>query len=315
MNAISTPTERKTANAAWGEAREVKLSILIPFFLDDPSALAAGLNPMIGARKDIEIVLFDDGTPSLALNSDVARCVRALSAPARLVSSDVNLGRASARNRLARAARGEWLLYLDADMAPAGDAFLDAYLEAVDGDGFDAAFGGFETDAPAEHAHRVHAALTRLSDEHDAAARLRTGATAFCASNMLVRAEVMKAVPFDEDFTGWGYEDVEWAVRADKAFTLTHLDNAARHGGLESVEGLLRRFRAGAENYRRLLDKHPELAALPGARVARTIGAAPFPGTLREAFAKLARSRFCPIRLRVMALKLWRASWTAEALR
>jgi glycosyltransferase involved in cell wall biosynthesis len=302
------------ANAAAGCGDDVVLSVLIPFYGDDPTRLAASLNALIGTRKTVEILLLDDGSPETTLNAGVARTVRALSAPARLLTSTRNMGRSSGRNLLAAKARGRWLLYLDADMQPGNDAFLQAYLERIESDDFDAAFGGYETVQPDDPVFDVHAALSRASDHTDAEAREHIGATAFCSSNLLVRARVMRDVRFDESFTGWGWEDVDWAVRAARAHRLVHLDNPAWHDGLQGADGLLSKFRAGAVNYARLLEKHPQLARLPGARAARTLAAIPLQRAMRGVFADLVRSQRLPMKVRTTALKLWRASWTAEAI-
>ena len=254
----------------------------MPFYGDDPTALAAALNPLIGVRRDIEILLLDDGCPDPGLNEAVSRTVRALSAPARLLTAAENIGRSAGRNLLARQARGRWLLYLDADMQPGDDGFLDAYLERIELDDFDAAFGGYETAEPEDRRYHLHAVLARTSDEKDAAARALIGPTAYCSSNLLVRASVMRGVPFDT--------------------------------GLQTSESLLQKFRDGAVNYARLLEKHPHLAVLPGARAARTLGIIPFQALFRGLWARLANSQGLPVRLRTAALKLWRASWAAEAI-
>lgn len=302
------------ANTAAGRTGPVTLSILVPFYRDDPTALAAALNPLIGVRRDIEIILLDDGCPDPALNEAVGRTIRAMSAPARLLSAAENIGRSAGRNLLARQARGRWLLYLDADMQPGDDAFLDTYLERIELDDFDAAFGGYETAEPDDHRYQLHAVLARTSDEKNASARALIGPTAYCSSNLLVRASVMRGVPFDTGFTGWGFEDVDWAVRAARTHQLIHVDNPARHAGLQTTESLLQKFRDGAVNYARLLHKHPHLAVLPGARAARTLGAIPFQRLLRGLWSRLASSQGLPVRLRTAALKLWRASWAAEAI-
>ena len=302
------------ANTAAERAGQITLSILVPFYRDNPTALAAALNPLIGVRRDIEIVLLDDGCPDPVLNEAVTRTVRALSAPARLLSAAENIGRSAGRNLLARQSRGRWLLYLDADMEPGGDDFLEAYLTRIEQDDFDAAFGGYETAEPVDRRYQLHAVLARTSDEKDAAARALIGPTAYCSSNLLVRASVMRGVPFDAGFTGWGFEDVDWAVRAARHHQLIHFDNPARHAGLQTTESLLQKFRDGAVNYARLLHKHPHLAVLPGARAARALGAIPFQRLLRGLWARLASSQGLPVRLRTAALKLWRASWAAEAI-
>ncbi len=305
---------REYANAAAREARAIRLSVLIPFYKDDPADLVRALAEQAGSAGDVEILLHDDGEPDPELNARLTRIIAAMTQPVRLLTSTRNRGRSGGRNLLAQQARGEWLLYLDADMQPGHAAFLDTYREVMSETRSDAVFGGDETLWPDDPALQLHAALSRTSDQNDAEARNAIGASAFCASNILVKADVMEAVPYDTDFTGWGWEDVDWAVRAAGRFTLSHVDNPAAHGGLQGADVLLAKFKEGAVNYKRLLDRNPELASLPGARTARLIGRVPGQGLLRGIWSALSRMNALPLRLRTLALKLWRASWTAEVI-
>ncbi|WP_203292586.1 glycosyltransferase family 2 protein [Maricaulis parjimensis] len=305
---------REYANAAAREARVIKLSVLIPFYKDDPADLVRSLAEQAGSRGDVEILLHDDGEPDPVLNAQLTRIIAAMTQPVRLLTSTRNRGRSGGRNLLAQQARGAWLLYLDADMQPGHAGFLDTYREVMAHTAADAVFGGYETDWPEDRALQLHAALSRTSDQNDAEARNAIGASAFCASNILVRAEVMDAIPYDTDFTGWGWEDVDWAVRAAARFNLQHVDNPAAHGGLQDASTLLAKFKEGAINYKRLLDRNPELASLPGARTARLIGQVPGQGLMRGLWSSMSRMNVLPLRLRTLALKLWRASWTAEVI-
>src|SRR5688572_9140790 len=94
-------------------ARTPRLSVLTPFYRYDPSAMlrAFGVAP-----SDVEFVLLDDGSASAALVSDVVNAAQATGAPARIIVSADNLGRARARNRLIAEAQGDYVLFLDADM-------------------------------------------------------------------------------------------------------------------------------------------------------------------------------------------------------
>lgn len=302
-------------NAAHRLMARPQLTIAIPFYRDDATRLVSTLNRVIGHRKSIQILLLDDGAPDADLNEQTARTLLALTAPAMLLTASHNLGRAAGRNTLAAFARGDWTLFLDADMELPHDDFVDHYLDAIEIGGFDAAFGGFETETPDDHSLALHAALTQGADEAPAFDRQRTGATAFCSSNLLVRTRVMALCGFDEGFTGWGWEDVEWAVRAAKTHTLIHLDNPARHQGLQGADTLLAKFRDGAINYARLLELHPELVSLPSYKAARLVGRLPLAPFWRTIWSVMTRAERLPLRLRALSLKLWRASWAAEALR
>lgn len=314
MNAMTDNPVREATNTASADGAPRLISILIPFYADDPEPLLLELDRLNAGRRDLEVVLHDDGEPNPVLNGRLSRRLCRLETPVRLLTSLHNRGRSAGRNLLARQARGEWLLFLDADMAPGDAGFLDRYRDMIAAEGFDAAFGGYETEWPTDSRFALHAALSRTSDQHNAAKRAETGATAVCSSNLLVRRSVMQIVPFDEDYRGWGWEDVDWAVRAARRFALVHRDNPARHGGLQDADTLLAKFREGVANYRRLLERNPELGQLPGARAARSLARVPMQRRLRGLWASFARSNAMPLRVRTAALKLWRASWTAEVM-
>ena len=131
-----------TQNAAWTGGAP-RLSVLIPFYRDDPSGLLAALDRETGG---VEIVTLDDGSGDDDLAARVADCIRALATPARLVRLAANQGRAAGRNRLAAHARGRHLLFLDCDMLPDAADFIGRWLTLVELQDPAVAFGGFSLD-------------------------------------------------------------------------------------------------------------------------------------------------------------------------
>ncbi|HWA61128.1 MAG TPA: glycosyltransferase, partial [Caulobacteraceae bacterium] len=148
-------------NAAWADARP-RLSVLIPYFRDDPTTLLPALDGDGGA---VEIVVLDDGCGDDALAARVAETVRAMRRPARFVRLAANEGRSKGRNRLAANARAGHLLFLDSDMLPDSPAFLQTWLDLIDAENPAVAFGGFSLDqAPLKAEHALHRAMALKSD-------------------------------------------------------------------------------------------------------------------------------------------------------
>src|SRR5690606_8376990 len=143
--------------------------------------------------------------------------------PCRLLRPESNLGRSRIRNLLARAARGGHLLYLDGDMRLGDSGFLRAWLDLIapesepgpEGKPVEAAFGGFEMPEPdgGGAAYALHVYDSRRSHCLSAAERARAPAKYTYTSNLLVHRDLMLACPFGEEFAGWGWEDVDWALR------------------------------------------------------------------------------------------------------
>lgn len=307
MTALPLDLTRSSATPS----RPITLSVLIPFYGDDPRPLLDSLAAQ--ADAETEIILFDDGAPDPALSDNVAHAVKAMSAPVTLISSPHNQGRSRARNALGAAAQGEWLLFLDADME-IDPGFIPRWRRALAETSQDALFGGYAPCEPRSPEERLHAALAKASDAVEAQSRSAQGAYAVCSSNLAVRASLFAECPFDEGYAGWGWEDVDWALSASKLGALGHVDSPAAHGGLQSASELLAKFDRAGPNFARLLNRHPDYEARPGARLARKMQALRLAGPARVIGRGLALSRWAPIKARVLALKLFRAGAAARDL-
>lgn len=299
-------------NAAWPAARPA-LSVLIPFLGDDPVQL---ITELAAQSSRIEIVLLDDGGRDADLAARVAEAVAALPAPARLVRLAANAGRAKGRNRLADEARSPYLLFLDADMLPDSPGFIADWLAMIAEEDPAVAFGGFSfLRTPERPEHALHRAMAMRSDCLPADERARDPAKHVFTSNLLVRRDVFEAVAFDNRFTGWGWEDVEWAMRVSQTWAIRHPHIPASHLGLDTAETLVRKYEQSAANFARVVVHHPGIVARYASyRVARLIRRLPARGLLRAAARTLALSPAAPARLRAFAMRLYRAALYAEVV-
>jgi len=299
-------------NVAWAGAAP-RLSVLIPFFRDDPSRLLAALDR--GARG-VEIVTLDDGSGDGALAARVSESVRALQTPARLVRLPVNQGRAAGRNLLAAQARGRHLLFLDSDMLPDAADFLGRWLTLVELKDPAVAFGGFSLDqAPRTRANAVHRALALRSDCLPVAARRKSPEKYVFTSNLLIRRDIFEAEPFDAAFTGWGWEDVEWGMRVSRRHQILHIDNPATHLGLAPAAAMAAKFEQSAANFARVVAAHGDIVrGYPSYRVARALKRAPLRRLWRPWLKAAALTESAPAGMRAFALRLYRAALYAEAV-
>jgi GT2 family glycosyltransferase len=302
-------------NAARAKARP-QLSVLIPFFRDDPCELLKALDRQDG-REGVEVVVLDDGTSDESLAARVAYIVRNLSLPGSFVRLAANEGRSKGRNTLARHARAGHYLFLDSDMAPDSPRFLANWLELIRDRSPAVAFGGFTLDqTPATAEHALHRAMALRAECRPAALRSLEPAKSLCTSNLLVRADVFKAEGFDEAFKGWGWEDVEWASRVGKAHEVLHIDNTASHLGLDTDAALIGKYEQSPHNFARLARKHPEVAAaFPSFKTAKLLRKVPLARIWRPRLRRLALDAKAPMLARVAATKFYRAALYAEALK
>lgn len=303
-------------NAAWKAARPA-VSVLIPFLRDDPADLLTLLDEEAASVAGaVEVIVLDDGTADPALTARLTAQVKAMALPARLITLPVNEGRAIGRNRLASAARGGSLLFLDSDMRPDHRRFLRDWAELVAREDPAVAFGGFSLlQAPTDPRFQVHRSMAAKSECVPYTERARQPEKYVYTSNLLVRRDVFEAEAFDSGFTGWGWEDVEWAMRVSRRFRVVHLDNAATHMGLDTVDALARKYEQSAPNFARMAARHPAIvAAYPSYRAARLLKRLPALPRLRAAMRRAAATEWLPVAARAFSLRLYRAALYADAV-
>ncbi|HEY1753625.1 MAG TPA: glycosyltransferase family A protein [Caulobacteraceae bacterium] len=312
MTAIPASDAEITDNAAWAGASP-RLSVLIPFYRDDPSRLIAALAAPDGV---VEVVALDDGSHDPALAARAAEAVRAAAVPARFVRLAANEGRALGRNRLAAEARGRHLLFLDADMLPDAPDFLGRWMALIDAEDPPVAFGGFSLDqAPVTRDSAVHRALSLRSDCLPVEARRKAPEKYVFTSNLLIRRDIFEAEPFDAGFVGWGWEDVEWAMRVSRNHPIAHIDNPATHLGLAPAAAMAAKFEQSAANFARVVAAHGDIvSAYPSYRVAKALKRAPLRRLWRPWLKAFALAGAGPAGARAFALRLYRAALYAEAV-
>jgi glycosyltransferase involved in cell wall biosynthesis len=306
------PTEWITDNRAWTGA-EPRLSVLIPFMRDDPTNLLLALDREAVA---VEVIVLDDGSGDPALATKVGEAVDAMRLPARFVRLPANEGRSKGRNRLARHARADRFLFIDADMLPDSTHFLADWLALIDAGDPAAAFGGFSLDqTPRTRDNALHRAMALRSDCVSAADRARDPAKHMFTANLLVRRDVFDGVRFDERFTGWGWEDVEWAIRVADRWPIVHADIPASHLGLDSAATMARKYEQSAANFARVVADHRDVVeTYPSYRVARVLKQVPLRRLWRPLIKAFALADALPTAPRAFALRLYRAALYAEAV-
>jgi glycosyltransferase involved in cell wall biosynthesis len=310
MTALTT--EWTSDNAAWTGATP-RLSVLIPFMNDDPTRLLAALDR---ETAPVEVVVLDDGSGDPVIANRVGEAVDALRLPARFVRLAANEGRSKGRNRLARHARADRFLFIDADMLPDSEGFLADWLALIDRQDPAAAFGGFSlAQTPRTRENALHRAMALKSDCVSAADRSRDPAKHVFTANLLVRRDVFDSVTFDERFTGWGWEDVEWGIRVGQRWPIVHADIPASHLGLDAAPVMARKYEQSAANFARVVADHREIVErYPSYRVARLLKRVPLRTLWLPVVKAAALTAALPVQLRAFALRLYRAALYAEAV-
>jgi glycosyltransferase involved in cell wall biosynthesis len=303
-------------NGAFAAARPI-LSVLVPFYRYNPAPLLHALDRE-AAQLDgaVEVITLDDGAGDDSLAANVTRVVDRMTLPARFIRLTDNVGRAKGRNRMAAEARGQWLLFLDSDMAPDAPRFLGTYLDLIESKPPAVVCGGFSLhQTPDTPDHALHRHMALKSDCLPAAQRNLAPEKHVFTSNLLVRRDVFEANRFDETFKGWGWEDVEWGMRVAREHPILHIDNTATHLGLDTAPAIAAKYEQSAANFARVVAEHlPVVETYPSYRLAKALKKLPLRQAWRPALKAMALADRTPLAARDFAMRLYRAALYAEAV-
>jgi glycosyltransferase involved in cell wall biosynthesis len=303
----------RRANDCWrDDAAAPLISVLVPFYEYDAANLVRRLAAMAARLLvSVEMVFADDGSPTRSGAEQVLAAMTCAAAPCLLIVFDKNIGRAAVRNQLAQIARGEYLVFMDCDMIPDEDDFLDVYAQMALAGTADIAYGGRsakQVGLPGPE-FDLHRAFTERRETLSAAVRNTHPAYHFYSCNFLVRREVILAVPIDERFTGWGWEDCEWAARASESFKLIHIDNPATHLGLLEPGKILMKYEESLGNFSLMLRLRREMIVGTSLyKAARWLGRLQLGSPVKALCRKGVLMKSLPFNLRIACLMWFKAA-------
>lgn len=200
------------------------ISILIPTYNDLSLGLAKTLSSQAdAARCDVEIIVADDGSTNKEIQ-ELNRRIATLP-HCRFIERKTNCGRSAIRNYLVTTAKHEWIVFTDGDMSVDNDMFIDNYAEC---DEDDVAYGGYKLpDGGKTMLSNLRYKYERkCMPMHTVEKRSKDPYKDFHTSNFMARKKILLDIPFDENFTQYGYEDVFWGkILQQKGYKIKHIDN------------------------------------------------------------------------------------------
>jgi len=249
------------------------LSILIPIYNVKIVKLVDELiSQCQKAKIGFEIICLDDGSKNKIKEVNEAVNHRF---GVNYVELSENIGRAKIRNRLAKIARYDWLLFLDCDSKPASKKFIKTYVST--GLNKDHVYiGGTKYDKrpPKARDKLLHWHYGSNREALKAKRRNRHPIQYFHSNNFVISRDVILAHPFDESLSSYGYEDLSLGqLLADHNVSITHIDNPVLHRGIKkatafitdqisAVYNLAHLYQLGKVRSTRLISLHKTLERL-----------------------------------------------------
>lgn len=228
------------------------ISILIPTHNCECVALCSWLSRQISSESiDAEVIVMDDAST----NSDIIERNRAINdlAYCRVIELKDNIGIAKNRNHLADVAKGNYLLFLDADVYPVDFDFLKRYINNKVDDGV--LCGGMT--------FRVNGPVKMSPLRYRYGMKYEVKQTQFISLNFFLPASVFQKVRFNEVFSKYGHEDTQFGADLRNAgYRIVKIDNPVYHDNGDTSEQFLNKTRVAIDN----LIEHRDLL-LPTSRL------------------------------------------------
>lgn len=228
------------------------LSIVIPTYNYNVYPLVSTLQKQCAESSiGYEVIVIDDGSLS-PLNVENEKINSLPYCRFEVLSK--NIGRSGARNLLAKMAKYDWLLFLDADTLPINNVLIERYAAHIDSEE-KIVYGGIEyqKERPGKqnllrwvygNGREVVAAEERNKDPY----------TKILTLNFLIHKNVFKKVKFNETIPNLRHEDTLFSYNLSQHnIKADHINNPVCHLGLESSEFFIRKEEQSAEILRYLI--------------------------------------------------------------
>jgi glycosyltransferase involved in cell wall biosynthesis len=226
-----------------------RISVLIPFHNCDCRALVHALIQEITQNSlPVEIIVANDGSNDQYCDvHDGLKKIKEI----HYIHLLQNIGRSRIRNLLASKAKGEWLLFLDNDVMPENKTFLAEYLKSLNEINADIICGGrsYCKQKPENSELTLHWVYGVERESKNATERNKNPYKAFQSNNFVLSMHAFAKLKFDEEINQYGHEDTLYGMEAETmGLKILHIDNPAKHLGLESRKAFIDKTEKAVEN-------------------------------------------------------------------
>jgi len=208
------------------------LSVLIPTYNYNILPLTEVLlGQCLKANLVFEIIVADDGPglPTAQTNKAVAQLPHC-----RFIENTTNLGRTLTRKNLAEAAQYNNLLFLDADVMPADEQFIERYVPYLNGS-IPVVVGGYAyRHYPADNNHRLRLKYGISREQKTASERNKNPYGSIFSGNFLIDKSTFLQNNYPDNHNYYGMDIYFSYSLFTKKIAVVHIDNPIYHLGLES---------------------------------------------------------------------------------
>lgn len=215
------------------------ISVLIPTYNYNTFPLVSILfGQLEKASIDFEIICLDDASAKFHAENNQINTLLNCS----YSILEKNIGRSAIRNLLAKKARFENLLFLDADVIPVTADFISTYISYLNSEE-KVVYGGIRYQEEKPEKNQVLRWVYGNSREAlSVEKRNQNEYLSFLTLNFLISKSVFEKVKFNEEIPNLRHEDTLFSFDLKQAkIKMVHIENPVIHNGLESSLVFLRK--------------------------------------------------------------------------
>ena len=243
----------------------MRLSILIPTHNYDCTRLVYDLEAQL--TEEDEIIVGNDCSTDKNIVAKLSEIEN--SGKSRVFTPNDNdsrpLGRAAIRNALAREAKGEWLLFIDADAEVRSKTFIEDYLSATKFAPVVCGGTGNLPDCPSPECRLRYDYEVEAEKRLTVVRRQRFPYSQLATFNFLIRRDIFLSICFDEGFKEYGYEDTCFGFQLkQRGIAIHHIDNKLTHLGIETSDVYLSKIETALRTLSKIEKEQRKLVRLSG---------------------------------------------------
>lgn len=228
------------------------LSILIPTYNHSILKLVSILHNQIEKSGiEFEIICLDDASETFFLEND--KIIDLQNSSYKIL--ETNIGRSKIRNLLAKKAKYDWLLFLDADVVPKNENFISEYIKHINNEQ-KIVYGGilYQEERPAKE-KLLRWIYGKNREALPFETRKKNPYLSFLTLNFLIRKSIFEKVSFNENIPNLRHEDTLFSYNLmQKKIKIEHINNPVYHLGLDDFDSAIKKENESLLALKHLLD-------------------------------------------------------------
>jgi len=201
-------------------------------------------------KKPFEILVYDDGS-----RDEIKDRNRVISGYSNVVYHELekNVGRSAIRNRMAKDASYEYLLFIDADSKIVKTDYLELYLSKAKSKTVLCGGTAYQKEKPVNPGELLRWHYGSHREAVSAKERNSKKGFVITSNNFLISKSVFKSIQFREELNRYGHEDTLFGYDLfQNKVEILHVDNPVEHTGLEEASLFVDKTKMALDNLYRI---------------------------------------------------------------